>query len=251
LRYAADHLVTVNTAIERELLEKLRVPRVRLSVIPGAVDAERFHPTISGASIREEFRLDPDISLVGIVARMVPSRGHLTLVQAFARVHVALPRTRLVIVGRGEFRPAVEKEVCRLGLTEAVIFAGYRSEDLPEVLAALDLFVLLAPGSEGSGRAVLEAMAMGKPVVAGRVGALAETIVDGETGLLVDPHSPADVAKAICNLLHFPPSARQMGILGRKRIETHFARGRQVSDTLSLYQGLLLRQDTQPKTRAE
>ncbi|MGH8055947.1 MAG: glycosyltransferase family 4 protein, partial [Candidatus Entotheonellia bacterium] len=119
-----------------------------------------------------------------------------------------------------------------------VIFAGYREEDLPEVLAALDLFVLLAPGSEGSCRAALEAMAMGKPVVAGHMGALADIVLDGETGLLVDTDSPSDLAQAICRLILAQEDAQQMGVRGRQRVETHFSRDRQVQDVLALYHRL-------------
>jgi L-malate glycosyltransferase len=125
-----------------------------------------------------------------------------------------------------------------LGLTEAAIFTGYREDDLPEVLAALDVFVLLAPGSEGSCRAVLEAMAVGKPVVAARVGALQEIVLDGETGLLIEPHAPIALAHAISRLLRAPEQARQMGLRGRQRIERVFSRERQVDTVLRLYRQL-------------
>jgi glycosyltransferase involved in cell wall biosynthesis len=238
LRYGADHLITVSRALQHRLVAELRVPRDRVSLIPGAVDGERFRPNSDGARIREEFGLRRDAPLVGIVARIAPSRGHLTLVEAFAQVRAALPQARLLIVGKGEFGSRVEQRVRELALTDAVIFAGYREDDLPAVLAALDLFVLLAPGSEGSCRAALEAMAMGKPVVAGRVGALADIVLHGETGLLVDPHTPPDLAQAICQLLCAPDHARQMGLRGRRRVETCYARERQVGDILALYRQL-------------
>src|SRR5207249_7866920 len=92
--------------------------------------------------------------------------------------------------------------------------AGYR-DDLAEVLAALDCFVLLGTGSEESCRAVLEAMAAGRPVVAARVGALAETVVDGETGWLVAPE-PAVVAERLAAVLADPDAARRLGEAGRR-----------------------------------
>ena len=243
----SDHLITVSNALQRRLVQEFRVPADRISLIPGVVDGERFHPGIDGSRIRQEFELVRSTPLVGIVARIAPSRGHLTLVEAFARVRTALPTARLLIVGKGEFRPRVEQRVRELGLTDAVIFAGYREEDLPEVLAAVDLFVLLAPGSEGSCRAALEAMAMGKPVVAGRVGALADIVLDGETGLLVDVHSPADLAQAICMLILAPEDARHMGLRARQRVEAHFSRERQVQDVLALYHRLCTTLSDRPK----
>jgi glycosyltransferase involved in cell wall biosynthesis len=176
---------------------------------------------------------------VGIVARIAPSRGHLALLEAFAQVHTAIPEARLLIVGKGEFRPDVEQQVRALGLTDAVIFTGYREEDLPEILAALHVFVVLTPGSEGSCRAALEAMSAGKAVVAAPVGALADLVLDGETGLLVDPLSPTALAHAISRLLRAPDHAEQMGLRGRQRIERCFSRERQVKDVLCLYEALL------------
>jgi glycosyltransferase involved in cell wall biosynthesis len=238
LRYGADHLVTVSISLRRELMEKCHIAGTDITVIPGAVDGQRFHPAVSGASIREELQIDPGVPLVGIVARIAPSRGHLTLLEAFAQVHGAIPEARLLIVGKGEFRPEVERRVSELSLTNTVLFAGYREADLPEVLAALDLFVLLAPGSEGSCRAALEAMAVGKPVVAARLGALEDIVLDGETGLLIEPHAPRPLAHAINRLLRAPDSARHMGLRGRQRIERTFSRQRQLDEVLSVYDQL-------------
>lgn len=239
LQHGADHLVTVSTALQQDLIEVFHIPPPRVTVIPGAVDNQRFHPQAEGARLRAEFGLAPQTPLVGIVARIAPSRGHLLLLEAFAQVHAAIPEARLLIVGKGEFRPRVEQEVHASGLTDAVLFAGYRDEDLPEVLAALQVFVMLTPGSEGSCRAVLEAMAVAKPVVAARVGALADTVLDGETGLLVEPFFPTALAHAISRLLRAPEHAQQMGLRGRARIERCFSHGRQVDDVLRLYDWLL------------
>jgi glycosyltransferase involved in cell wall biosynthesis len=238
LRRGADHLITASSALRRDLIAGLGVPAERVTVIPGAVDTQRFRPDVSGMAVREEFGLAPHTPLAGIVARLAPSRGHLLLVEAFARVHAALPEARLAIVGKGEFRPQIEQRVRQLGLAEAVIFAGYRGADLPAVLAALQVFVLLAPGSEGSCRAALEAMAAGKAVVAARVGALADIVVDGETGLLVEPDAPAALAHAIGRLLRAPDQAQHMGARGRLRVERDFSRQRQVDQVLRLYDWL-------------
>jgi glycosyltransferase involved in cell wall biosynthesis len=239
LQHGADHLVTVSTVLQGDLTEACRIPAARVTVIPGAVDTRRFHPQAKGDRIRVEFGVSPQTPLVGIVARIAPSRGHLALLEAFAQVHTAIPEARLLIVGKGEFRPDVEQQVRALGLTDAVIFTGYREEDLPEILAALHVFVVLTPGSEGSCRAALEAMSAGKAVVAAPVGALADLVLDGETGLLVDPLSPTALAHAISRLLRAPDHAEQMGLRGRQRIERCFSRERQVKDVLCLYEALL------------
>jgi glycosyltransferase involved in cell wall biosynthesis len=241
-------LITVSSTLQQALIERLRVPPARVTAIAGAVDNRRFHPDLSGAFFRQAFAISSTTPLVGIVARLAPSRGHLTLVEAFAHVHQAIPAARLVIVGKGEFRPQVEQRIGELGLTHAVLFTGYREDDLPEVLAALDVFVLLAPGSEGSCRAVLEAMAVGKPVVAARVGALQDIVLDGETGLLIEPRAHIALAHAISRLLRAPEQARQMGLRGRQRVDHVFSRERQVDAVLQLYRQLHAAQHA-PSTR--
>ena len=121
-------------------------------------------------------------------------------------------------------------------IREKIIFTGSRS-DIPDLLDAMDMFTL-ASVSEGFPNVLLEAMAMAKPMVAGRVGALADIVLHGETGLLVDPSAPTDLAQAICTLLRSPAQARHMGVRGRDRVETCFSRQRQVSDVLALYHRL-------------
>jgi L-malate glycosyltransferase len=249
LRNGAAHLIAVSPTLRHNIMERLRVSPSHVTAISGAVDGHRFHPGVSGDCIRREFALEPTTPVVGIVARIAASRGHLTLVEAFAQVHTAIPTARLMIVGKGEFRPQVEQRVAELGLTDAVIFTGYREAALPEVLAALDVFVLMAPGSEGSCRAVLEAMAVGKPVVATRMGALQDIVLDGETGLLVEARAGTALAHAISRLLRASEQARRMGSRGRQRVEHAFSHQRQVDEVLSLYQHLRAAQHTPSTTR--
>ena len=249
LRHGAAHLITVSSTLQRDLAEKLGIASARVSAIAGAVDTRRFHPALSGGHIRRELGMSATTPLVGIVARLAPSRGHLTLVEAFAQVHMAIPTARLLIIGKGEFQPHIERRIRELGLADAVVFGGYHEDDLPEVLAAMDVFVLLAPGSEGSCRAVLEAMAAGKAVVATRVGALQDIVLDGETGLLIAPQDHSALAHAISRLLRAPEQARQMGLRGRQRSEHVFSPQCQVDAVLQLYHQLHAAQRRLPTRR--
>jgi len=125
-----------------------------------------------------------------------------------------------------------------LGLGYAVIFTGYRDRDLPVVLAAADCFVLMGAGSDESCRAALEAMAAARPVVARRVGALPETVVDGETGVLLDDESADHIAQALVRLLADRTVASAMGRAGRRRAEEFFGADRAVSIVESVYQAV-------------
>jgi glycosyltransferase involved in cell wall biosynthesis len=152
-----------------------------------------------------------------------------------------MPAARLVLVGRGEHRPALEALVGELGLESTVVFAGYRGEDLPATLAALDCLVLLGTGSEESCRAVLEGMAVGRPVVAAPVGALPEIVVEGETGWLVEA-APEPVAAALEAALRDRARARLVGAAGRRRVEALYTPARRAALVEAVYAQVLAKE---------
>jgi phosphatidylinositol alpha-1,6-mannosyltransferase len=149
-----------------------------------------------------------------------------------------MPGARLLLVGKGETRARLEQVVADLGLAEHVVFTGYRDRDLPAVLASADCFALMAAGSDDSCRAALEAMAAGRPVVARGVGALPETVVHGETGLLVEDDRPESVAAALARVLGAPGRGRGMGLAGRQRAQTVFSPERSVETVERVYRSL-------------
>jgi glycosyltransferase involved in cell wall biosynthesis len=213
------------------------VPRTKIAIVPGAVDAGRFTPQADGRLARVELGLG-HAPVVGCVARMVPGRGHEVLLHAMALLREQLPGARLVLVGRGEHRPALEALARELQLGTTVVFAGYRGPDLPSVLAAFDCAVLLGAGSEESCRAVLEAMAVGRPVVAAPVGAVPEIVVDGETGWVVEPVAGA-VATCLETALRDPERARRMGDAGRRRVEAEFTPSHRAARVEAIYGQIL------------
>ena len=173
--------------------------------------------------------------LVGCVARLAAGRGHEALIEGFRLLSAGCGDARLLLVGKGERRDALEGLVKRLGLERRVFFAGYRDADLPAVLGALDVFVLMGAGSDDSCRAALEAMAAGRPVLAARVGALPDAVVHGETGLLLDEPSPEAVAASLARLLSAPTEARAMGEAGRRRALALFTSERHAAAMEALY----------------
>lgn len=213
------------------------VPAGRLSVVSGAIDVGRFPPNPDGGAIRAELGLG-SAPVVGCVARLVPGRGHDILLHAAMHLRARVPKLRVLLVGRGEGRPAVERLGRELGLDAVVAFAGYRGDDLPQALAAMDCFVLLGSGSEESCRAVLEAMAMARPVVAARVGALPETVVEGRTGWLVDG-DPSAVADRVAAVLGDSTGARAMGLAGRARVLAEFTSEHRAARVEAVYARIL------------
>jgi phosphatidylinositol alpha-1,6-mannosyltransferase len=201
---------------------------------PGIADTARFAPDADGRPIREEFGLGA-APVVVTVSRLAANRGHETLLAGFKVLLEGMPGARLLLVGKGETLRHLERRVEELDLRRAVIFTGYRDRDLPAVVAAGDCFALMGAGSDESCRAALEAMAAARPVVARRVGALPETVVDGETGVLLDDDSAQCVADALGRLLADRAVASAMGRAGRRRAEAVFSVDRAVSIVEDVY----------------
>jgi glycosyltransferase involved in cell wall biosynthesis len=235
----ADAVIAVSEGIAARL-RAAGVPDTRVTLVPGAVDVERFRPSADGRPLRAELGLG-EAPVAGCVARMVPGRGHDVLLRAMARLRQRMPEARLLLVGRGEHRPALEALVGELGLESTVVFAGYRGEDLPATLAALDCLVLLGTGSEESCRAVLEGMAVGRPVVAAPVGALPEIVVEGETGWLVEA-APEPVAAALEAALRDRARARLVGAAGRRRVEALYTPARRAALVEAVYAQVLAKE---------
>jgi glycosyltransferase involved in cell wall biosynthesis len=224
-------------AVSRQIEARCRqvgLPDDRVHWIPAAADLPRFGDPGDGQAIRKEFELG-EAPVVVSVARFAANRGHEQLLAGFGQLLRRLPQARLLLVGKGERRERLEQLVGELGLGRHVIFTGYRDRDLPQVLAAADCFALMAAGSDESCRAALEAMAAGRPVVARAVGALPETVVDGETGLLVADESPDGVAAALGAILGDPARARAMGAMGRRRAASEFSPERSATIVEAVY----------------
>lgn len=216
-----DGFIGVAQEHGRYLREVERFPAHKVFVIPNGVDVQRFQPGPADPKLRAEFGLDASNPVAGIVAALRPEKNHEQFLTAAAKVRAELPAARFLIVGDGETRPALEQLCQELGLTEAVIFAGTRS-DVPELLSLMDV-VVLTSHMEANPVTVLEAMACGKPFVAPRVGSIPETIVEGETGYLTTPGSDEETAARLLDILRSPERAAAMGQAARRRVVDHYS----------------------------
>jgi len=204
-------------------------------VVEGAVDLERFNAAATYADVRPELGLHPDDVLVGIVARVQSHRRFDVLLEAFAIAMREMTNLYGMIIGRGtRFDALVRQPLLRLGLTQRVFLPGYRTHDYPDYLAALDIKVFLVPGSDGSCRAVREAMAMGKPVIVARRGILPKLVEDGRCGLVIED-TPENLARAILRLARDPALRRRLGAAAAKKAQEEFRLDRQVEIMADLY----------------
>ena len=171
------------------------------------------------------------------VGALVGHKGQKHLLDAMPLVMREVPDVHLVILGEGELRSALERQVKDLHLERVVRMPGFREEVL-SLMKSADLFVTSSV-TEGLGSAVLDAMAMGLAVVGTSAGGIPEAVVDGQTGLLVPPSEPAPLAQAIVRLLKDAELRARYGRAGQVRVEEHFGVDKLVEGTLEVYREVL------------
>lgn len=195
----AAAVICLSREVARGLEEKHGIAKDRIHALEAPIDTARFDPARGVAAKRAALGIPADAFCIGIVARMQTHRRFEVLLEAVKRARV--PDLRLLVVGRGTNQETVAREPARaLGIADRVVFSGYQAgEDYVATLACMDAKVFLVPGSDGSCRAVREALAMGVPVIAARRGILPELVKTGESGLVVEDE-PEPLARAIESL---------------------------------------------------
>lgn len=231
-----DAFVAVAEPHGRYLAEHEGCPAGKVHVIPNGVDVEKFHPRWPGRRLQGELRLEADVPVAGIVAALRPEKNHELFLRAAAMVRQRLPRARFLIVGDGPQRQRLESLARELELAQAAQFLGTR-RDVPELLALIDV-VLLTSHMEANPISILEAMAAEKPVVATRVGSVAEAVVDGRTGYLVTPGDPRQTADRVVELLGDRERAAAMGRAAREQVIARWSVRRTVEGYQDLIGGL-------------
>lgn len=230
---ALSDRVMVNAEAVREFVHGNEAcPRQKMTVVPSGVDTDRFRP-LPPTHFKARLGLPEERTIIGVVTRMRVRKGVEEFIRAIARVRDRYPDAHGVFVGEVSLDERLQALVTSLQLNHHLTLLGRRS-DMPEVLSAFDVFVL-SSHDEGMSNAILEAMAMEKPVVATDVGGTGEVIRHGQSGLLVPPKDPEALATAIIDILAQPLRAHEMGRLGRRIVEEGFSAHAMVRQMEQLY----------------
>jgi len=237
-----DLVLPVSRQIQQSL-EKGRVLPERLKVLYSGIDMSRIPDQGNGREVRRQFDIPADAVVLGTVANLFSRKGYEIMLQSLPAILTSFPDVHYVIVGSGDaaYETRLRAMVKDLRLERRVHFAGFQ-DPVYSYLAAMDVYVHPAL-MEGFGIAVLEAMAMRKPVVATTTGGLPEIVQDGKTGVLVPPNEPDALAGAIVGLLQDSTRRVSMGRSGLNRVETLFTVEAMMDRLIAAY-GLLLGKET-------
>lgn len=229
-------VVTVSEYVRKYLIHEEGIAETKVVSIPTGIDIERFNPDKVKAVSRSEFNIPSGAPVIGTVAILRRKKDHHTLLDAIPIILKEFPDAVFIFAGDGPQREDIERKILEKGIGKNVKLLGFR-KDIPEILKMIDLFVLPTL-QEALGTSYLEAMAMGKPVVGTKVGGVPEVVMDGISGVLVEPEKSQLLAKAIIELLRDKEKMKRMGRAGEAYVKENYSVDVMVRRLFDFYKSL-------------
>lgn len=227
-----DYFIAISRAVERMMTFRGDSLPNRIRIVCNGI-APLDGQLKPAADLRSELQIPAEAPLIFCAARLQPEKSISTLIAAMSLLLKKNPSAVCLVAGEGAERPLLERQISRLGLTGPVRLLGYRT-DVPSLIAACDVLVLPSI-NEPFGLVLLEAMSLSRPVVATAAGGALEIVVPKQTGLLVPPQRPEDLADAISAILSNQTMANTMGRNGKRRFEEYFTAEKMAGATAEIY----------------
>ncbi len=234
-----DYMLVLSQTMKKNLASTFPIPEKKLRIVNLAIDLERFNPSmVDRQQMRVDWKLPENAFIVGLVGRLDPMKGQDLMVKAIAQVRKTYPDVYGVMVGNetpgleGRYLSEVRESIRQLQLEDCILVQEAQKE-VPQVMAALDLFVMPS-WSEAFGLVAIEAMAMGLPCILGRGGS-AEEMAAGSGAELVRPQDAYDLAQKIITLRNHLPTREKMKQAGRKYVLDNHAKAVRLHKTLEVY----------------
>lgn len=240
--------IAISDAVGTDLQDLHKIPLEKIRVIYNGIDLhglrERFelHDPLK---VRQDYGFGPNDPVVGVTARLVQDKGHEYLIRAVKSLEDEIQNIKLLIVGDGRYRKALDKLVSELHVGDRVYFTG-NVEDVSRPLAAMDVFVLPAVWREGFGLSIAEAMTCKKPVIVTNIWALNTLIQDKENGVLVEPRNVPDLADAIHFMIENPEFRERIGKSGQQTAQDRFSLDRMIRELEGVYEEALSEYNKHP-----
>ncbi|MFH2068549.1 MAG: glycosyltransferase family 4 protein [Candidatus Omnitrophota bacterium] len=235
-----NRIISISQTAQKEWSRFLKVGKGKFRIIYNGIGPVGFAGSPGPGTIRglkTGLGLKEDDLIVGINARLDPMKGHQCLIEAAPLIRKEVPSVKFLIAGEGSLLNELQTLAKNKGLQEMFLFLGFR-EDITQVTSIYDVTVFPSIYYENFSFAALEAMACAKPLVVSNIGGFPEMVLDGVTGLVVNPRDSQALAEAIITLLKDPAKRIKMGIMGRKRVEELFTKEKMVRETCEVYDSL-------------
>ncbi len=234
-----DGMITFSERARKEDAEHFGLPPERVVKILPALDLDRYDPRREYKDMRTLFGIGRNEVIIGMIARYQKYRRTAVFLEAIKTIVKDFPNLKVLLVGRSsQMQESVVKPMRELGVEAWVVLAGYQTTDYLDTLACMNMFVFLMAGSDGTARALREAMAMGKPVIVANRGMLPELVEDGVSGLVVND-TPEELARAVLDLLHHPEKREALGKAAYQKAHRDFRLEQQVEAVERFYQEMI------------
>jgi glycosyltransferase involved in cell wall biosynthesis len=232
-------MITFSERARREDAEHFELPLKRVGKISPALDLNRYDPQRKFKEMRPLFGIGSKEIVIGMIARFQKYRRTAVFLEAVKTITKEFQNVKILLVGRSsQMEQSVIQPMKQLGVEKWVVLGGYQTNDYLDTLACMDIFVFLMAGSDGTARALREAMAMGKPVIVANRGILPELVEDGVSGLVVNDTSE-ELAHAALRLLRHPEMRETIGKAAYQKAHQDFQLDRQVEAVESFYQKMI------------
>lgn len=233
--YFFDHIIVVSLKL-RSQLNRQGIRLARITALPNAVAFEKFLRVTDGTSFREELGVGPETVLVANIGRLSPEKGQAEFIEAARAVVPGHPDMRFILIGVGPDRPKLEKLARDGGISDKIVFCGYRA-DMPRIYSSLDL-VVQSSYTEGMPNVILEAAAMEVPVIATNVGGTSEIIEHDVSGTLIESGSTEQIAFAMRDFMHNRAKYRNLANAARQSVQQRFSYESRTRRFLQIYDTL-------------
>jgi len=211
-----DIVMTTGEEIRQNMINRNGFNPSKILSIPTGIDLDQFNPAMNTPSLPTE---NFSIGMIGVLRSW---KGHNYFLEAVPEIMRKIPETVIYIAGDGPMRESIEQTIKKLSLQDSVTLLGHR-EDIPSIMASLDVIVHPSYANEGVPQSLLQAMAMKKPVVASDAGAIKEIVHNGKTGFLIEPRNPAQIAEKVIELYRNEELRNSFGKEGRYLVENQFS----------------------------
>jgi glycosyltransferase involved in cell wall biosynthesis len=234
-------IVTGGELTRRALIERDGLDPCHVDAFPIGIDVTHFRPGMPARDLKQEWGLPPDHRLVGILSYLRGYKGHRYFVEAAAQVLSRVKNVTFMIIGEGPEEHNIRTQISELGLTARVLLLGSREghREVVEALRSLDVFVLPSVEGDTIPQALMQALAVGLPVVSTTIGSIPDVVKDGHTGFLVPPRDSTSLAERILTLLQDESLRRRLGWTGHELVKEHYSLQSMLARLEAVYQRVL------------